>query len=74
MPINIPLGTLVTDKEGTRWVYVGSGRRKPFYTSGVYHCFIRAQAEKLQEPVWTYLATSPETLRKKFPDLGALAP
>lgn len=65
------IGTLVHDNKGAAWIYIGY---RVTTTNSKHHTFVRALDGGRADPgpPWTYSASTPETLKRKFPDLFEL--
>lgn len=66
--IDLTIGQTCHDDQGDLWVYIGY-RITSVNTKD--HGFVRAMSgyRGLFRPPWTYYATRPKTIYRKFPDL-----
>lgn len=67
MSRKLTIGRTVRCNNGELWIYIG------YRTTTVdshHHYFIKAMQGRSGEYIWHYGAVKPETLIKKFPELG----
>lgn len=64
--LDIPLGSVVSSEDGTRYVFVGWFK----VTTGREAWFV-ADASQRGKSSWTYRASMYHTLERKFPDIRA---